>query len=236
MRKMKLCKLYAILFVAVFMVVACKKETNNDETNINNDLFNWIKVTTEISVYLPTKWEPIKANGSNQNYYIEAIGGKDNYTINVYQTNEPVKFNDKEDLLEKNGPISESNFIGYVSGRDEDNTNDSLDIPKDSKSFELIKGIKAYEKDDGLSMWWSQHDWNIVYNGSSNLSALQNFATALSNADITVADTGNIIIVGGNKLTFTYEWEKDGQKYSFVTQDTDIENTIEILNSFIKIK
>lgn len=234
MRKTKLCNFYTIFFIAVFMLVACKKEANND-TNINNDLLNWIKVTTDIPVYLPNKWEPIKMNGSKQNYYIEAIGGKDNYTINVYRTKEPVKFNDKDDLLEKNGPISESDFIGYVSGGIENNTNISLDIPKDSKSFELIKGVKAYEKDDGLSMWWSQHDWNIVYNGSSNLNALQNFATALSNADITVADTGNIIIAGGNKLTFTYEWEKDGQKYSFVTQDTDIENTIEILNSFIKI-
>lgn len=234
MRKIRLC--ITIIFFSVMILVACKKEANGDDSNINTDLLKWLKDTTDIQIYLPKEWEPIKQNKSDQNYYIEATGDKEVYNIDVYRTKKPVKFNDKEALLEKNGPISESDFIGSISGGTEKNVKDYFDIPEDSKRFELIKGITAYEKDDGLSVWWNQNNWEIAYIGSANQSILQDFATALSNSNITVADTGKILIIEGNSLTFYYNWEKDEQKYSFVTHDKDIKNIKTVLNSFIKIE
>jgi hypothetical protein len=233
--KMKSYKLCVVIFISIIMLTACKKETKIDTLNLNSDLLKWLKNTTDIQVYLPNDWEPI-IQKKNQNYYLEASGSEENYNIDVYRTKIPVKFNDKNDLLEKNGPVSESDYVGSVSGEAENNTKISFEIPDDSNRLELIKGITAYEKDDGISVWWSQHNWDIAYMGGSCISTLKNFATSLSKADITIADTGNISIVGGNKMTFYYNWEKDGRYYTFVTQDEAANNIVKIVNSFTQIK
>lgn len=206
-----------------------------DNIDFNTDLINWLKETTKIPIYLPSLWNPIISQPSTQKYYYEVLGSDDKYNINVYKTKKAVKFNDNNDLLDKNGPVSESDFVGSISGKNSNTSKSSIDIPKDAKSFKLINGITAYEKDDRTSVWWEQNGWNFEYVGTSDIKTLKAIALAWSDFDIHVYKTGKVKIVGGNRLTFDYSWQKDSYLYSFSTHETDYDGVFKILNSFIKI-
>lgn len=198
-------------------------------------MINWLKETTSIPIYLPTAWNPICHQNSQQNYYFEALGSNDTYGLNVYTTKVAVKFNDNSDLLDKNGPVSEADFVGAISGGNNNSSESSFHIPEDAKSFELIHGIMAFEKDDGVSVWWKEKGWKFEYVGSSDINTLKTIASEWSDFEIQVSQTGNVKIVGGNRLTFDYSWEKDAYQYCFTTHETDYEDVFNILNSFIKI-
>lgn len=230
--------LFGMIFISCILFSGCKKviiskDNTNEKISFNTELIEWLQNTTDISVYLPSELEAMQKDCVN-NYYYEATGDAESYSINIYKSKVSVAFNDKKDLLEKNGPISEADFVGTISGGNIDN-NFSFEIPTDAKSFELIKGITAYEKDNNILVWWEEQGWNFNYIGTSNLATLESLAKAWIDTPINISEKGNVRIVGANKYTFYYEWERDEKKYSFITESTDFENTIKILNSFIKV-
>ncbi|WFR59572.1 hypothetical protein QA584_10905 [Anaerocolumna sp. AGMB13025] len=205
-----------------------------EEADFNTDMMNWLMETTDIPVYLPCNWAPIINKDGIQKYYLEASGNEDSYNINVYATKVSVKFNDNSDLLNKNGPVSEVDFVGAISGGKSKITADSAKKPEDAKHFELTPGITAYE--DGTSVWWKEGGWTFEYIGSSDINSLEMIASAWSDFDTQASKTVNVKIVGGNRLTFDYTWVNDGYQYSFTTHETDYDDVFKILNSFISIE
>lgn len=147
----------------------------------------------------------------------------------------PVKFNDKNYLLEKNGPISESDFVGTISGEKIISSTPDLsnNIPKDVESFEFISGVTAYKKYQETALWWGYKEWNFEFNGSSiSLDVLKELAATWAKVDVQVSKTGKVIITGGNKLTFDFMWDKQGYRYTYITTSMDFNGIINILNSF----
>jgi|GEM_PF-4898613 hypothetical protein len=200
----------------------------------NSDMMEWLTNTTSIPIYLPNAWLPMKQDKGNNIYYFEAQGDADSYGINVYTTDVSVKFNDNNDLLVKNGPVSEADYIGTISGEKYEVDKSSFNIPKDANKFNLMNGITAYEKGSKTSVWWEENGWTFHFIGSYS-DDLEALASAWLYADNLVSETGDVEVVGGNKLTFYYSWEKDGYQYGFTTGSIDFEETIKILNSFMKI-
>lgn len=206
-----------------------------------SDLITWVRETTNLPIYLPNSWQPIKQNTADedtdttQNYYFELSGDERFYNINVYKVKVPVKFNDKNDLLEKNGPISESDFVGTISGEKITSSTPDLsnNIPKDAESFEFIPGVTAYKKYQETALWWEYKEWNFEFNGSSiSLDVLKELAATWAKADVQGSKTGKVIITGGNKLTFDFMWDKQGYRYTYITTSMDFNGIINILNSF----
>ncbi|NLK21988.1 MAG: hypothetical protein GX308_07880 [Epulopiscium sp.] len=228
-----------MLIISIFQVPVVRAQVFSTLSNV----VTWVRETTNLPIYLPESWQPIKqdiaeTNKGGQNYYYELTGNEDFYSINVYKVNVPVKFNDRNDLLDKNGPVSQSDFVGAINGEKIVSTTPDLinDIPKDAESFELIHGIKAYEKDQGTALWWEHKEWNFEFRGSSlSHEALKELATAWDKAEIKISQTGEVVIIGGNKLTFDYVWNKDGYRYTYKTSSLDFKQTIDILNSFSRV-
>lgn len=163
------------------------------------------------------------------------MGNGENYHINIYRVKVPVKFNDQADLLKKNGPVSESDFVGAISGEKITDVTPDLSnhIPQNAVSFELIPGVMAYQKDGGTVMWWKQKKWNFEFIGSSlSQNVLKQLATAWAESDVKVSETGKVIITEGNKLTFNFIWDKQGNRYTFKSAHTDFNEVINVLNSF----
>jgi hypothetical protein len=189
---------------------------------------------------LPSSWQPVKpyandAAKDTQNYYFEVLRTEESYNINVYRVKVPVKFNDKSDLLEKNGPINESDYAGTISGEKITSTTPALSItiPSDAEKFELIPSVTAYKKDEGTAIWWSHKKWNFEFSGSSlQNNLLAELATAWDEANIQAAQTGKVTIIGGNKLTFNFMWDKQDSRYSYKTINTNFQENIEVINSF----
>ncbi len=205
----------------------------------NNDLIQWLKSTTTIPVYLPKAWRPLKQQDRMHHYYFEASGDSDSYYINVYTTTTTVKFNDEEDLLEKNGPVSEATYIGSINEKKGDTLGKrSYDIPEDANKYELIPGITVYERP--FRAWWEERGWKFMllvgsYEAPDFPDYLKDLASAWMNTDKLVAEAGQIEIVEGNRLTFYYYWEKDGYQFEYITHSSDYEETIKILNSLIRV-
>ncbi len=228
-----------MLIIGIFQVPVVRAQAVSTLSNV----ITWVRETTNLPIYLPKSWQPIKqditqTDKDGQNYFYELIGNEDSYSINVYKVKVPVKFNDRNNLLEKNGPVSESDFVGAVSGEKITNTTPDLtnNIPKSAKNFELILGIKAYESDQGTALWWEHKEWGFEFSGSSlSHDVLKELATAWDRAEIKVSQTGKVAIIGGNKLTFEYMWDNQGYRYTYKTSSTDFNQTIDILNSFSRI-
>jgi len=196
----------------------------------------WISEVTNIPIYLPDNWKPLQDTESNgQNYYYQVLGDENSYNINVYRTKVPLKFNDQKDLLEKNGPVSESDFVGTISGEKITQLTPALTStkPENAEPFDLINGIKAYSANNGTSIWWNDKGWSFEFSGSSgSLTILKGLAESWSNSNIEISQTGLVKIIGGNKLSLYYLWNNDGYRYEYVTSSQDFKDTINVLNSF----
>jgi hypothetical protein len=75
--------------------------------------------------------------------------------------------NDYQKLLDENGPVSEADFVGSISGAKYNSIYFTFEIPKDVESYEIIPQTTAYEKDDGCSIWWTEKGWNFSFDGTS---------------------------------------------------------------------
>jgi len=228
-----------MLIIGIFQVPMVRAQALSTLSNV----ITWVRETTNLPIYLPKSWQPLKqditqTDKDGQNYYYELIGNEDSYSINVYKIKVPVKSNDRNDLLEKNGPVSQSDFVGTISGEKITSAIPDLtnNIPKYAKDFELIPGIKAYENDQGTALWWEHKEWSFQFSGSSlSHNVLKELATTWDMAEIRISPTGKVVIIGGNKLTFDYMWDNQGYRYTYKTSSTDFNQTIDILNSFSRI-
>lgn len=206
-----------------------------DISNINSDLILCLKESTGIPVYLPAAWNPIQKE-TGQTYYLQTTGDEESYGINVYRTNEAVKFNDSEDLLEKNGPVSEADFIGSIEGELYNPDSFTYDVPEDTETFELAPDITAYKAKDGTAVWWENNGWKFSFVGDSAFTdTLKDLALAWSQSNMNFSKTGYVNIVGGNRLTFYFKWEKEGYQYNYTSGDKDFNEVINILNSFTTV-
>lgn len=201
-------------------------------SDINPDLSNWLKSTTDLPVYLPSEWAPIR---KDQKYYLEVMGDKNSYTLNVYRSDVSVKFNDQADYIDRNGrPICEADYVGSISGSNQSKET-KYNIPDDAVDYELIPGITAYQKAAATTVWWQDNGWNICYVGYGDNQSIEKLASVWHKSDIKCSKTGNVEIIGGNRLTFSIEWEKGDTYYSF-TLGGNLEETINLLNSFCYTK
>ncbi len=208
-----------------------------ESLEFNNELIQFLRNTTTIPIYLPNAWRPMKQQDSTQNYYLGASGDSNSYYIDVYTTTVAVKVND-EDLLEKNGPVSEADYIGSIYGKKSDTQEEVYDIPENTKEYELIPGITVYGRP--FQAWWEERGWKFIllvgsYEVPDFPDYLKDLASAWLNAERLVAEAGKVKIVEGNRLTFYYYWEQDGCQYEYVTHSSDYEETIKILNSFTRV-
>lgn len=205
-----------------------------------SEILTWVRGTTNIPVYLPDSWQPVQqvSDANVQNYYYKMQGNDNYYSINIYRTKVPVKFNDENDLLEKNGPVSEADFVGSISGEviTDETPELSIAIPTDAESIDLISGVKAYSENEGTSLWWTENGWSFEFIGSSlSLDTLKDLASAWNISDTQIQPSGKVSIIEGNKLTFAYMWDKEEFQYTFTTNSTDFSKTINILDSFNSI-
>jgi bla regulator protein BlaR1 len=212
-----------------------------DSDGFNPELTSWLKNTTEIPVYLPSEWLPLRQDRNDDHYYFEMSGDKDSYGMNVYQTTVSVKFNDETDLLEKNGPISEASFVGSITGKKitGDPPDLSITLPFGAADrVQLKAGVMAYTLDGEGTMGWQDNGWSFKYfpgDTSSATEIMTALATAWPETGLQVSTMGLVKIVPGNRPTVYYDWQKDGCQYEYVTHSTDFAKTIQILNSFCSI-
>jgi hypothetical protein len=231
---------------ALFIVTKIVFNTDSSASSAADDLSAWLKKNTKIPANLPVVWQPVINGGTQAGtdkqypyYYFELSGDEDSYGINVYRSEEKVGLNDQNGYIKNNGhPISESNYIGSISGEKiTDKTSSlSVDVPQDAARFELVSGLTAYEKDNRTSVWWKDNGWNFEFSGSSaGIDTLKELVADWQKADIQVSQTGKVKIVEGNRFTFYCMWDKDGYRYEFTTRSTDFNEIINTLNSFTKI-
>ena len=202
-----------------------------------SNVATWISKVTNIPIYLPDNWKLVQdTDSNNQNYYYQVLGNEDSYNINIYRTKVSVRFNDQKDLLKKNGPVSESDFIGTISGEKITPLTPALSSTKpieNAETLDLIDGIEAYSLNNGTSIWWNYKGWIFEFTGSSgSLTILKELAENWSNSNIEISETGLVKIIGGNKLSIFYLWDKDGYRYEYVTSSLNFGHTIDVLNSF----
>lgn len=204
--------------------------SSSDKALFNTALMKWLQRTTKIPIYLPDRWEPIKRH--KQKYYLEAAGDMNSYGFDVYRTKKYVKFNDKKNLLDINGPVSEADFVGSINAQKDNHKKISLKVKKGAQCFALLPKITAYKTEDGCTVWWEEKGWNFSFVGANDNQMLKSLAGEWLNSDIRVSKTGEVKIIEGNRVTLYYSWKKDGYRYEFVSHDTDFNNTVRILNSF----
>lgn len=205
----------------------------------------WIEQVTKIPVRLPSSWQPapsiIKESPTKaiSNYYFQARRTPDGYSINVYDVAVPVPFNDEAAVLEKNGPLSESQQVGFISGSKLADNLPALQIkiPSDSQPFELIPGVTAYERYQGTNILWKQGNWGFEYIGSSgvpespgSIDDLKGFAAIWPNSLFPLADTGYVKIVEGNRRMVFITWDQDGVRYTLQTTG-DSKQVAQLLDS-----
>lgn len=204
------------------------------------EMITWVEQKTNIPVYIPESWKMIsESNSDNTSYfYFEVTGDPDSYGVNVYRLETPVPFNNEEELLKKNGPLSESQRVGSIKGQVLTDKMPALTItpPSDTTPFELSPGVTAYQNDQGTQIYWSQGNWIFEFIGSSSaLSSLKKLSTVWSNS-IAPADKGIVKIVGGNKMTNYFTWDEGGNRYTFEIVGTDYQEITDILNDYRRWK
>jgi hypothetical protein len=203
----------------------------------------WIQQVTHIPVQLPSSWQTNSNNLQDDttkkvsNYYFEAFRTPDGYSINIYQIAVPVPFNDEAALLAKNGPLSESQRVGSMSGSKITDQMPSLEItiPSDAELFELIPGVTAYKRYQGTNIIWRQGNWGFEYIGPSGVPGspnpidnLRGFAAIWPNAFSPLADIGYIKIT---EKTTIITWDQEGIRYTLEIRGNNYKQAAQILDS-----
>lgn len=200
----------------------------------------WIQEVTHIPVEIPFLWEsPAEENDDRRYIYFEVNRSKDNYYITAYRVREAIDVNDKSALLEKNGPVSQADVLGSISGEkitDNLNETDTTFIaPADKNEFEIIPNVKAYKDSSGCTVWWEQGNWQFDYIGPSY--GIENHLKRLAAewSDIspsTAALRGRISMVEGNKFHAFITWEQDDIRYTYSVPNSNWSDVAEVINSF----
>ena len=216
----------------------------------------WVKDVTNISVSIPSSWEPVsKFNESEENldnsinntniaeqkeysynYSFFVDYTKDRYCIDVYYLSNPIPISKAIVLNQKYSPIGYQP-IGSLEGEkiesDTINLSDSTDKPKVAEEFTLIPEVKASKDKEGTNIWWEQKDWMFEYLGnSSSLSELKELASLWEKSSISIK-SGHLKIVEGNKSMVWVTCDQDNIRYSFyMLLGDDWNDIIKCINSF----
>lgn len=207
-----------------------------NEPSINNDLALELEAkNANIDV------DAVIINKNKQYVYFQVSRTNDAYFIAAYRVKVPITVNDKASLLERNGPVSQADVMGSISGEritDKTKTTQAIfSVPSDYQEFEIISNVKAYKDNSSCNVLWEQNNWKFSYTGASYgiNSQLKSLATAWSNIHPSVASLhGSISMVEGNKFHALIRWEQDGIQYTYSLPNNNWEEIAEVLNSFTK--
>lgn len=200
----------------------------------------WIQEVTHIPVKIPFPLEsPAEENDDRRYIYFEVNSSKDDYHITAYRVRVPIEINDKSALLEKNGPVSQADVLGSISGEKiTDNLNETYTAfiaPADKNEFEIIPDVRAFKDTSGCTVWWEQGNWQFNYTGPSYgvENHLKRLATEWSDiSSSTSALKGQISMVEGNKFHAFITWEQNSIRYTYSVPDSNWSDVAEVINSF----
>lgn len=230
--------IFSILIVSLLIMGFIQTPLVKVQT-FSTDMQNWLDQKEDILVKY---WLFTENKGAEEAsfFYFEVASSNDHHNINVYRIKNPVPFNNENELLKKNGPLSESQKIGTV--KVEKSTNRlspiAFKIPDNPVSFEIINGVTAYYSDEGTHILWEQEKWKFEFIGSSSpltLTYLEGLANEWSRS-IIPNETGYVKIYEGNRIINYFIWEKEDLRYTFEMCGTNYHEIIPLLSQFSKIE